>query len=410
MSIIYIHGVKVRHPGHGIELGKSFGHWLAPKLSVKGSAPEYLPVFWGDVAAKFRWDLASRPKTTLLTQGGADGFAGLGSLREAGRDSPLDKPTISVDVEGPVLGKKAAGLETPPPPLSSVPPAQRADFLADLYLATRPRKGVRDPLAEDPFVAALADAAAFVAAQWDSLTANETTDDARAAKLMQAIEAKLAHDDLLQQGGFEDWMTKAGETLKRAAHWPADAVSTVFAELRPVANEFVAYFIGDVFAYLNSRVDDHNEPGEIPRRVLAALKQANLRKKHTGERIVVITHSMGSQLFYDAATFFASTDPDLADLEIDHWISCGAQVSFFAELGLFKGQPAITKPQKLQRPKCVLAWTNYYDRNDLVGYIMEPVFEGVNDIEYDTGYGLAFAHSGFLARPSFFEAIAARIR
>jgi hypothetical protein len=118
---------------------------------------------------------------------------------------------------------------------------------------------------------------------------------------------------------------------------------------------------------------------------------------------------MGGQLFYDAATFYAAADPDLAGLAIDHWISCGCQVSFFAELGLFKGQPSTAKPHKLRRPDCVSAWTNYYDRNDLVGFIMKPVFDGVDDLEYNTGYGLAFAHSGFLARPSFFAALAERV-
>jgi hypothetical protein len=203
-------------------------------------------------------------------------------------------------------------------------------------------------------------------------------------------------------------MIRSGETLKRAAHWPTDAVSTVFAELRPVANEFIAYFIGDVLAYLHNR-DAGGAPGEIPRRVLTALKKAHLRKKRTGEKIVVITHSMGGQLLYDAVTFFAFADPELRDLKVDHWISCGAQVSFFAELGLFKGQPDIEKPGKLKRPDSITNWTNYYDTNDLVGFIMRPVFDGVTDIEYDTGYGLAFAHTGFLARPSFFEAVADRI-
>src|SRR5262249_23820674 len=153
-------------------------------------------------------------------------------------------------------------------------------------------------------------------------------------------------------------------------YWPADAVSTVFAELRPSANEFIAYFFGDVFAYLNTRMDDHGVAGKIPQRVISALKEANSHKNKTGERIIVVTHSMGGQLLYDAITFFASNEPDLADLKIDHWISCGCQVSFFAELGLFKGQPETKKPEKLPRPQKVLAWTNYYDQNDLVGYIM----------------------------------------
>jgi hypothetical protein len=319
----------------------------------------------------------------------------------------------------PVYDTSGAIPKSPTPPLLSVTPARRADFLADLYLATRPRKDShedsRDPFADDPFVAALADAAASVAEDWDRLIAPNRTDNARVASLMKAIEAELSGEaevsggKLLTQGVFADWTTKAGETLKRAANWPADAVSTVFAELRPVANEFVAYFIGDVLAYINDRGNSAEAPGEIPRRVLAALKQAHQRRNTIGERIIVVTHSMGGQLFYDAATFYAAADPDLAGLTIDHWISFGCQVSFFAELGLFNGQPPTAKPERLRRPDCVLAWTNYFDRNDLVGFIMEPVFDGVDDIEYNTGYGLAFAHSGFLARPSFFADLAKRV-
>src|SRR5262245_16659332 len=190
--------------------------------------------------------------------------------------------------------------------------------------------------------------------------------------------------------------------------WPADALGTVFAELRPAAHEFIAYFIGDVFAYLNER-EVGGGPGEIPRRVLAALKSAHARKKQTHEPIVVVTHSMGGQLLYDAVTFFARSDPELSGLVVDHWISCGSQVSFFAELGLFKGQGDEAKPRKLHRPDPVAAWTNFYDPNDLVGFVMGPVFDGVSDVEYNTGYGLVLAHTGFLARPSFFEEMAKRL-
>jgi hypothetical protein len=407
MTIVYVHGVKVRNPGHGIRLGKSFGRWVGPKIAVNGSAADYVPVYWGDVGAKFRWDLAVRPLTALLKAGGDSAFPGLGSLREASAKSPLDRPPPQPTDDGPVLRAQPSISQPSAPPLSSIPRDKRPDFLADLYLAVRPRKDARDPIAEEPFFAALADACASVAAEWDRLITAEQTESARAARLMQAVEARLADDNLLQQGGFEDWMTKAGETLKRAAFWPADAVSTVFAELRPATNDFVAHFLGDVLAYLHER-DNSAGPGPISTRVLSALKQAHSRKKTTGERIIVVTHSMGGQLLYDALTF-TQDDADLADLEIDHWISCGAQVAFFAELRLLRGQPDVAKPQKLELPNAVKSWTNYYDRNDLVGFIMGPVFNGVQDLEYDTGYGLAFAHTGYLARPSFFEAVAARI-
>jgi hypothetical protein len=235
----------------------------------------------------------------------------------------------------------------------------------------------------------------------------DAIEDARAARLVQAVDARLSGEKVLAQGGIEDWMSKACETLERAASWPGDAVSTVFAELRPTINEFVAYFLGDVLAYLHER-DGTAGPGEISRRVLAALKQAHRRKQSTGERIVAVTHSMGGQLFYDALDL-ARAAAALAGLEVDHWISCGAQVAFFAELRLLRAQPDVAKPDKLARPAVVKAWTNYYDLNDFVGFIMAPVFDGVADLPYNTGYGLALAHTGFLARPSFFAAVAERI-
>jgi hypothetical protein len=421
MTIIYIHGVKVRDKAHGIALGKPFLRWLGPKLAVGGGAVGYAPVYWGDAAADFRWRLESRPKTPLLGMGGADStprpFQGLGSLREAAARTPLDKTAAPASVDtGPVLGgSSAVASPAAAPPLASIARDKRPDFLADLYLAVRAQsradsgaQPARDPIAEEGRLAGLAAAAATVAADWDRLIAAESTDDARAARLVTAVEAELHGDTMLPMGGFADWAARAGETLRRAAFWPGDAVSTVFSELRPVVNEFVAYFIGDVLSYLNERGAD--PPGVVPRRVLDALVGAHGRKQQTGEKIVVITHSMGGQLLYDALTFFARGEPALSGLEIDHWISCGAQVSLFAELGLFEGQPTdVRAPHRLPRPAAVKAWTNFYDLNDLVGFVMGPVFEGVTDTEYDTGYGLAFAHTGYLARPSFFEKIAARL-
>jgi hypothetical protein len=210
-------------------------------------------------------------------------------------------------------------------------------------------------------------------------------------------------------GGFADWMSGVGERLRRAAVWPGDAISTVFGELRPALNEFVAYFVGDIFTYLNER-GSRDAPGEIPKRMLKALRGARNRRAATGEKIVIVSHSMGGQLVYDALThFITESDPYLGDLEVDHWFTCGSQVSLFAEMRLFLGQAEVAPGVRLRRPSRVRAWTNYYDRNDLVGFIMEPVFEGVTDLAYDTGYGLAFAHTGFLARPSFFQALAQRL-
>lgn len=413
MTLIYIHGVKVRSPLPGQALERPFRRWVLPQLGTKAA---YVPVYWGDLAADFRWNLASRPKTRLLHAGGQNNFAGLGSLRSTGGSTVLDAAlsTPQLPVGGPVLGAPPPIGLTAAPPLASLRISQRADFLADLYLVARSRDP-RIPAGDDllvaqPHLAALAEAAAEVAGRWDNLTSGASDDAERATHLIRAMDERLnGGEALIHMGGLQDWMSGLGELLCRAASLPGDAVSTIFAEGRPILNEFLANFLGDVLSYMKRRVDDQGQPGAIPQRVIAALRDAHRRKKESDEKIVVISHSMGGQLFYDAVCTFAADDPELQDLEIDHWITCGAQVSFFAELGLFLNQPNARQPARLPRPQRVKAWTNFYDPNDSVGFIMEPVFDGVCDLEYDTGYGLFLAHTGFLCRPSFFAAIAERL-
>ena len=408
MTIIYVHGVKVREERHGVELGRSFERWLRPKLSVNDAAPSYEPVYWGDLAATFAWDLASRPRTKLLRMGGQGELAGLGSLRGATADTPLDLAVPAAAPIGPVLGAPTASAPQGAPPLATIPSEARADFVADLYLACAPTKDGEDPVVDEPTTAGLAVAAQAVADRWDAIAAAEQSDDARASRLVAEVDARLKGEDLIGMGGFADWMTRAGEVVRRAAAWPGDAVGTVLGEGRPVANDFVAHFIGDVLTYI-ARRGNRTAPGEIPKRLLVALRRAQERKKETGERIVVVSHSMGGQLVYDALNHFAEGDRTLDDLEVDHWFTCGSQVSLFAEMRLLLDQPQAPGGAKLPMPRRVKAWTNYYDTNDLVGFVMEPVFQGPADLEYNTGYGLAFAHTGFLARPSFFKAMADRL-
>src|SRR5205823_13839281 len=164
--------------------------------------------------------------------------------------------------------------------------------LADLYLVCHPTRSGEDPVVDDPLIAGLAGAAAQVADEWDVLVAEETNDASRAQKLVAAVDAVLKDDRTIAMGAFADWVTNAAERLRRATVWPADAISTVFAELRPTPNEFVAYFVGDVLAYLNER-GDRGAPGEIPKRMLVALRLAQNRKPETGEKIVIVSHSMG---------------------------------------------------------------------------------------------------------------------
>jgi hypothetical protein len=414
VTIIYIHGVKVRSPEPGVALGKSFLKWLGPKLSRDNQAAEYVPVYWGDVAARFAWNLASRPRTLILKAGSDDVLANTRTL-DYTRRLPSAAPVGSK--QGPVIDATPVPTPTVGPAISiaAVARKKRADFLSDLYLAFAPEANVDDPKSigrtfvalDSARLAALPAACAVVADQWDAITSSNPPQQ-QVSALMRAVETELS-GGLIAAGAFGDWMARASEAISRANSLPLNAVSAIAAELRPRVNEAAAYFLGDVLTYMNNRQLPGGGPGPIPQRVLEPLLRAHKRKQETGEPIVIVTHSMGGQLLYDALSHFILMNDRFSGMEVDHWITCGSQVSFFAELGLFIGQPSVAEGMKLDKPTTVKSWTNFYDLNDVVGFIMEPVFNGVSDVGYDTGCGLGLAHSGFLTRPSFFEVMASRL-
>ncbi|HEY0013323.1 MAG TPA: hypothetical protein VGB79_10800 [Allosphingosinicella sp.] len=418
MPIVYIHGVNTRSRAGVEALAQPFRRWVAPAIRPgdPGSVG-YHPVFWGDIAASFRWNLASRPRTQLLSAGAGGAAREIATARSAPRAlmrAPL-APAAPVAGGGGVIGGNviAAGPAAAPRPAAplNVAPGDRPDVLSDLYLAARAAEAEAGPAADLPVrLAALHDQAAAL-----PLAAAEVAEtmwpgqggatDAKLAEMLAAIHVRLIG---AVSAGPADWFARAGELARRALLLPGDLVSTVLAEARPALNLFVANFLGDVLTYTNER-GRSDSPGPIPRRVIEAVRAA--KRGAQGEPLVVVTHSMGGQLFYDFMMHFAAADPEFGDLKIDHWISCGAQVSFFAELGQFIGQdPGVRSPARLRRPPGVERWTNFYDPNDLVGFVMEPVFDGVKDREYDSGAGLALAHTSYLQRPSFFEAMGSAIR
>jgi hypothetical protein len=300
---------------------------------------------------------------------------------------------------GPVVGGPVT-QGTPSFDLSSIDPGRRADLLADLYIGLREAAGT--PLTPVEMARVAPAAAETTERMW---TVGQALDH-------QKLLAMLATMDALVTGvtaaGLQDWLSRADEIVRRAISAPGDIISSFLAESRPVLNEFVANFFGDVLSYLATR-GTKGSPGPVPRRVLDGFR--TVLREAPGEPIVVLTHSMGGQLLFDAVTTFMEDDAELKDVRIAHWVSFGSQVSFFAELAQFPGiDSTIRSPGRLKRPDRIDAWTNLYDLNDFVGYIMEPVFEGVRDREYDTGYGLALAHTGYLSRPSFFIEIANVLR
>lgn len=191
--------------------------------------------------------------------------------------------------------------------------------------------------------------------------------------------------------GIPAWLAsvrdRLGEALSRADDLPAYAVSVVAAELCRPLNEFISTFLGDVFVYLRQR-GTAAQPGEIPRRFLDALQRAQHHKlTRGGEPLVVLSHSMGGQIVYDAITHFLPGTPALQELRIDFWCATASQVGFFEEVKLFlTSTPDYKTGHRVPFPAAHLgAWWNVWDQNDFLSFTAQDIIARVDDGSYDSG-------------------------
>jgi hypothetical protein len=420
MPIIHVHGVGTRDPKTSFaEIRQYLRRFVAPVISATPDEVLIDQAYWGDAGAHFAWQGASRPKSLLLGQG-AEGVAASAAdralLAAALRASLGGLPATPTAERSSGLvsghGRPAAGAGGPALRLKDLSADELSDLLADLIalaVSNAELRGkatlVADALARDPSLAAALAAAPDSAAECDLLIAR--------------LRAELPSAGLVGMGSVGDWFRdvgdRLGEAASRAVGMPGAAASAVAGEFRKGLNEFVSLFIGDVFAYLNGRFDkdDKTRPGPIPRRFLDKLEQARDNRAQRGdEPIVVLSHSMGGQIVYDALTHFVPRDPLFAGLRVDFWCATASQVGFFEEAKLFvasrdaygPGNPVPFPSQHLR------AWWNVWDYNDFISFTVKDIIAGVDDGPYRSGMSLIGAHSGYLQRPSFYRQLAERIR
>jgi hypothetical protein len=150
-----------------------------------------------------------------------------------------------------------------------------------------------------------------------ALLAGAATVEEELDTLFDEVRRRAGSEADLVAAGFDNSLAKARDSLReglgRALGAPTYAVSVVAAEMRKPLNELISVFLGDVFAYLNAR-GKAPTPGEIPSRMLAKLRQAHDNKtSRDSEPLVVLSHSMGGQIVYDAVTHFLPNMPEHLD-------------------------------------------------------------------------------------------------
>jgi hypothetical protein len=419
LPILYVHGVNTRSRDGFHEIVPYLRRIVAPALSDDPEGVLIDDVFWGDLAATFAWNGASRPRTRLIGMGaeGPNSFdrtsasLSFGSQDGNASDAQAAAPSVAggliTGTSGPVV--QTSYMQR----LSQFSDDQLSDLIASAIgqsqagnpLDAKIDANLRieaDALARDPQFRAALTLAPDGSAELDLL--------------LQHLQARSHQSVGLVGMGAPAWLSglndRLGEALRRADGAPAWVVSRAVAELRRPINDLVTAFLGDVFTYLDKR-GTVASPGPIPQRLFAKLTAAQGEKQRRGgEPIVVLTHSMGGQLVYDAVTSFLPQTAELRDIRVDFWAATASQVGLFEELKLFLNKdPQYHQNVPVPFPHPNLGtWWNVWDYNDFISYTVEGIVDGVDDQPFDSGMQLLNAHGGYLKCPSFYRKFAARLR
>ncbi|GIV07283.1 MAG: hypothetical protein KatS3mg017_0485 [Fimbriimonadales bacterium] len=363
MPIVIIHGIGVREDGF-----KRLAACCEPILRKYLLSPLRLEtletrwVYWGRHGAWFAWNLQSLPRAGVLESLGAtpdeqitEAPAQDGLLFEAQRDLPaLINQLVVQAIQRDELDPEA---------------------LIALYDAAhlpQVQQAVKNAQSEEELRNILVDA----------LAARKT----RSLEVMGEIGIKAALEALLK-------------TAIEATDYPLRLARVIIQRfLRPAFTELTARLLGDVMIYLANRGEPET-PGAILQTVQTSLVPA------PNEPLIVLTHSMGGNIFYDLITYYAP------DVQVDAWVSVAGQVGLLEELKLFKASnPAVRSPKRVAVSSNIGYWLNVYDPVDVLGFAASPIFDGVEDMSYKTGSGWsAHALEQYFGAPRFYETIAPKL-
>jgi hypothetical protein len=410
MPIIYVHGVSVRDDREWDDLHLLLRKYVAPKIAADPQNVWIKRCYWGDYGAKFRWSGASAPSSPTRIK--------LQELLDKGADKirSVKESAKAIDVT----------------PKRKTEPLLRTRDLINKLRNVRLQDMTGDNLSD--LCAELLSTDSDVEHSSSALTAiaaDETAEDARTRTLL--TDCKTLEDELklMQQlvrakyaAVAEQWKDpisrqdlpgigqKIGlsieESLARGAHSAGFAFTRAAVEIRSPMNRFVTLFLGDVLTYIHER-GNYKAPGWIPSAFLAALTEARENQlEREEEPLIVMSHSMGGQIVYDAITHFLPRLQEYSGIRIDFWAATASQIGLFEELKLFlESSDEYTIETGIPAPfpdESILGyWWNVWDHNDFISYSCNGIVAGVDDEPYNTGMFMVDAHGGYLVMPSFFR-------
>lgn len=215
---------------------------------------------------------------------------------------------------------------------------------------------------------------------------------------------------LLAGGRRRDFWAELG---KRSLALPGGLVAKAIAIMRHRLNQEQTVFVGDALQYFAHR-GTAARPGPIPLRVLTTLAAARAnQRQRPGEPLVVMSHSLGGQIIYDIVTHFLPNLPDYANIRIDFWAATASQVGLFEELKLFLASSAEYGPHNpvpFPDKRFLGGWWNVWDPHDFLSFTVNGLIAGVDDEFFDSGLWLTEAHYAGIEQPSFYIALAHKLK
>lgn len=391
MPIVFVHGVNNRAEDKDYEPGviskrEFFRSTFAPRVGMSVEPQNVMFPYWGGRGVQFRWKQASLPRDDVVALG----------TNDANLELWLGEVRLQWGSETVSLGEvsRRHGFVT------------AIDLLWDTASVAAPNDRVQE--IAKYYEASLKYAEADPVPAWAFATPS-LDNDAFAQKLLEEIAPYLqknAEAPVAVALGIGEWFASAREAIRRLGNAPGDAVSAALTRLgRKSVHESASRFLGDIFIYLTTR--DQTGPSSILADVLEKLREADAARTTGDDKLVVVGHSLGGLLAYDALTHY------LPDIKVDYFITVGSQVALFEEMTLCRisqhGVPENPPNDRLPKPSNVGRWVNVYDTNDVFSFRAEGVFLDAEDYKFDTGYGLLGAHGGYFLSPSFYRRLAKRI-
>lgn len=427
MPIVFVHGVHVRDetPTYAPwweSLAASLRQYVAPVIAADPEKVAITAAYWGDVGARFHWGGISRPTGPLPAP----------ATPPAGQATPPSGITTAAvqGALGTILAARAVsagigrrmGLPRLRESLGLAPTVRLRDMTAD-ELGTLAARVIAATVGEDIQPALAAQAAQEVARDPATFTAFAACGDSAAElevvqtlgwRRYEQLQALTGGPDLVPPPWLAGFSERLDGVLARAARLPGSFAARVRAEIRESLDELTTLFFADVMTYLVYR-GTPAAPGPIPAIVLETLAAARQNQQaRGGEPLVVLTHSMGGQILYDAITAFLPNIPWLADVRVDFWAATASQVGLFEELKLFlASRPEYSQAAGTQVPfpdrRYLGGWWNVWDANDFISYTVRGIITGVDDEPFDSGLTALRAHDGYLVRPHFFQTFARKL-